>query len=349
MNRDQAEQALTAARVPHAVALVTTADEVIFESAVGIEMNSPHAIMSMTKPITSVAIMRMIEAGKLSLDTAVEDILPEYKDQAVISQVDRDAGSYETTPVTNKLTIRHLLNHTAGFGYAFCNHDLMALTPESHSSTFPLLHQPGERWTYGIATGVLGDVLCEILDQDLGPILTEMVFEPLGMTNTSYEVRDDQADVHHQSDDGWRAMSAFPRMELGDAGLVSTADDYGKFLRCLLNKGAPLIDESTFEAMVSNQIGDMTIETLPDADPGMTRPFPRGGGVDKFGLGFQIHVESKPGMRSAGSFSWCGLLNTYFWCDPVEQIGAVLMMQTLPLYDEACLDLLDEFERAVYA
>jgi len=130
--------------------------------------------------------------------------------------------------------------------------------------------------------------------------------------------------------------------------LISTSLDYAKFVRCLLNNGAPLISNPTFEQMVSNQIGDLFIREMPAANPAFTHPFPRGGDIDKWGLGFQIHQNSTPGGRHAGALSWCGLYNTYFWVDPEAGLGAVLLTQVLPLYEPACLNALDSFEQAVY-
>lgn len=348
MNKGAFDAALSAARVPSVVAMVTSPDEVIYEGAVGVDMETPHAIMSMTKPITSMAIMMMIESGKLTLATPLTDVLPDYREQEVLSNVDLANRTFDTTPITNPITIRHLLNHTAGFGYAFCNHELHGLLPESNSPGFPLLHQPGERWTYGVSTGVLGEVLCEVAGKDLATTLDDLIFKPLGMKETSYEVQDNQVQPHRRSGGVWEQSKSYPKMQVGDAGLISTAQDYGRFVRCLLNRGAPLVSDSTFDEMTSNQIGELTVETMPAADPSITCPFPTGGGTDKFGLGFQIHESSATGRRSAGSLSWCGLLNTYFWCDPVKALGAVVLMQALPLYDPACLAVVDEIELAIY-
>ena len=143
----------------------------------------------------------------------------------------------------------------------------------------------------------------------------------------------------------FRSMS---RMEFGDGGLISTATDYAKFLRCLLNDGAPLISPATFLQAVSNQIGDLHVMEQPAANPNLTHPFPTGSGTDKFGFGFQVHQATEPGMRSPGSYSWCGLLNTYFWGDPVKKVGGILLMQVLPLYEPRCLEALHGFEQRLY-
>ena len=351
------DQFLGVQNVPGVVALGTTATDTIYEGAFGmtntdtespINIDTPHAIMSMTKPITSFATMQLVESGKIDLDAPATDYISHYRSMTVLDQVDLASKSYTTRSLDRNFSIRHLLTHTAGFGYTFCNDTLYGLQPESEKTDFPLLHQPGERWTYGIATRVLGDIVAEVTGNDLGTALQQMIFDPLEMLDTGFENRESQVYPHHRSENGWIPAVRFPGMPLGDGGLISTARDYGKFLRCLLQKGKPLIRESTYQAMVTNQIGELTIQTQPAANKEWAHPFPKGAGVDKWGLGFQIHTAPDEAMRSPGSYSWCGLLNTYFWGDPIRQVGGIVLMQTLPLYDQACLDTLNGFERRFY-
>ncbi len=353
----QIDQFLSHQDIPGVVALGTTASDTIYEGAFGvtntgtgdtINIDTPHAIMSMTKPITSFAIMQLVESGRIDLDSPAADYKPSYREMTVLDQVALTDGSYTTTPLDRDFTIRQLLTHTAGFGYTFCNETLFGLRPESEKTDFPLLHQPGERWTYSVATRLLGEIVAEVTGKDLGAALKEMIFDPLDMGNTDFEPREDQVYPHNMTDDGWTPAKQFPGMPLGDGGLISTAKDYAKFLRCLLQNGKPLLNEATFQSMVTNQIGDLTIQIQPAANKSWTYPFPRGAGIDKWGLGFQIHVAPDQGMRSPGSYSWCGLMNTYFWGDPVKRVGGIVLMQTLPLYNEPCLDTLDGFERRFY-
>ncbi len=338
--------------VPGVVALAVSPDRVIYEGAFGyantgtgarLDVATPHAIMSMTKPITSLAIMQLIERGQLELDSPVAALT----DKAVLSNVDIIGKTYDLVTQNTPVTVRHLLTHTAGIGYRFCNEVLQAFKPDQDLD-FPLLHQPGSHWTYGVSTAVLGNLLEEIYDQPLSEVFEAQIFTPLGLTSTTFRPQTDQVHPHSWDGNSWQAGKHYPEMPYGDGGLISTAADYGKLLQCLLNQGAPLISADTLALMTSNQIGDLTIHTQPAANPRMTEPFPTGDGIDKFGLGFQIHMQSVPGGRNAGSYSWCGLLNTYFWVDPRAQIAAVLLMQVLPLYEARCRATLDGFERALY-
>ena len=229
----------------------------------------------------------------------------------------------------------------------FSNETLKQLCKKSETE-FPLLHQPGEKWVYGASTKILGDLLSKIEGLSLGDCLKKTVFDPLQMNETSFEPQENQAIPHRQADGKWVPGDKLPRIEAGDGGLISTARDYGKFLRCLLNDGKPLLSEKTFQQMTTNQIDDLFIETQPAANSTLTYPFPSGGGKDKFGLGFQIHLENKEGERNPGSYSWCGLLNTFFWVDPTEKIACVIFMQTLPLYDPVCIETLKGFENLLY-
>lgn len=351
------DQFLSAQDIPGVIAIGTTATDTIYEGAFGvtnvdtgktINIDTPHAIMSMTKPITSFAIMQLAESGKIDLDAPATDYISHYRNMNVLDQIDLANKSYTTKSLDRNFSIRHLLTHTAGFGYTFCNKTLYGLGPEAEKTDFPLLHQPGEKWTYGIGTRILGDIVAEVTGYDLGTALQQMIFDPLEMRETGFETRENQVYPHTRSKNGWTPAKQFPSMPLGDGGLISTARDYGKFLRCLLQKGKPLINEATHQSMVTNQIGELTIKTQPAANKDWTHPFPKGAGVDKWGLGFQIHMAPDEGMRSPGSYSWCGLLNTYFWGDPIRLVGGIVLMQTLPLYDQPCLDTLAGFERRFY-
>lgn len=357
MNQAQLDQILAAQNLPNVSAVITNATENLYEGAAGhtvaadgkqVTVDTSFAIMSMTKPITSLAIMRLVEQGDIQLDAPAADYLAQYVDHPVLDCVDLAAGTWQTRPAKAAFTIRQLLNHTAGFGYVFCNETLEAFKPESNSETFPLCHEPGNEWTYGLSTRILGQILESVTGKDLEAVLVALVLEPLGMTATTFAVNTDQAQVHTLNENQWQAIPLGPAMPMGDGGLISTAVDYSKFLRCLLNQGAPLLTSKTFDQMITNQIGDLFIREMPAANPGLTYPFPRGVGIDKWGLGFQLHQQDKTGGRHAGSYSWCGLYNTYFWVDPVAGLGAIMLTQVLPLYEPLCLQALDAFEQAVY-
>jgi CubicO group peptidase (beta-lactamase class C family) len=348
---------LSTQNLPSVVALGTSATDTIYEGAFGVlksnsnesvHIDTPHAIMSMTKPITSMAIMRLVEQGKIELDAPAINFIPAYKEIKVLDHVDSANRRFDATDLNHDFTVRELLTHTAGFGYSFCNETLFAFGPEGESAMFPLSHQPGERWTYGISTRLLGEIVAVVNGADLEKSLTDLVFSPLGMSNTSYDVKDDQVYPHSLKDGKWIPGDKFPNMPFGDGGLISTARDYAKLLRCFLQNGEPLLEAQHFRAMTSNQIGDLFITEQPAANPSLTYPFPAGGGVDKFGLGFQLHAQPESGMRSAGSYSWCGMLNTFFWGDPVRKVGGIVLMQVLPLYEPVCLETLSGFEKRFY-
>ena len=140
----------------------------------------------------------------------------------------------------------------------------------------------------------------------------------------------------------------------GDGGLYSTAQDFGLFMRMMLNGGrlgsVRLLSSKSVRLMMENQIGAIFVEQQPAADPLLTNPFPLGAGRDRFGLGFQIaaRAEGSSAYRSAGSLSWSGLFNTHFWIDPRRNVACVMLMQTLPFYDDGAIRTLREFERNLY-
>ena len=347
---------LKAKNLPGVVALITSPSETLYESAFGYAdttkevkatIDTPHAIMSMTKPITSCAIMKLHEQGKLSLDDEISNYLEEYKLTEVLSEVDLETKEYSTKPLSKKPTIKNLLNHTSGYGYRFSNHTLRKIC-KMDETEFSLLHKPGEKWTYGASTKILGDLVSKVEGEDLEQSLKRLVLDPLGMNETSFKPRENQAVPHRLENGSWVSTEKFPRIDAGDGGLISTVKDYEKFLRCFLNKGDPILSAEMVKEMTTNQIGDLWVETQPDANPALTCPFPLGGGEDKFGLGFQIHMSEKENERAPGSFSWCGLMNTFFWVDPRENIACVLFMQTLPLYDPTCIETVKGFERILY-
>jgi methyl acetate hydrolase len=360
-------------RIPGIVALVADADRIVYTGAFGrqdVAGGLPMAndtifrIASMTKPVTSAAIMMLVQEGDIGLDDPVSDYLPAFEDQRVIENFNPADKSYTTRPAATPMTIRHLLTHTSGLGYAFSNHTLAALVgpePGASVTSFPLLHDPGTRWTYGESTRVLGTLVEEVSGQPLDEFLSERIFVPLGMSDTSYTVPAQKVSrvvtVHRTTADGLvEAPNAatITAPVYGDGGLHSTAADYAKFIQLFLNDGrAPngmrLLSEATVALMGENHIGAVFVEQQPGALRALSEPFPLGAGRDKFGLGFQITApHDEPFARSAGSMSWAGIFNTEFWIDRERGIGGVLLMQYLPFYDADAIRTLQGFERRVY-
>lgn len=361
--------------IPGIVALVTNRDDAIYAEAFGsqdvaqarpMSVNSIFAIASMAKPITSAAVMMLIEDGELALDDPVSMYLPGHLPEEVFDTVDPGANSFTARPVKGEITVRHLLTHTSGLGYAIFSDILFPLlgdvSPPPSGLEYPLLHDPGAKWTYGESTRVLGVLVEKISGQGFDVFLRERIFAPLGMRDTSYVVSgEDAARLVTLHTTGERGLVERPNPEgtvhvtvRGDGNLFSTASDYARFIRMILNKGvAPngvrLLEEATVDLMAQNQIGDLRVQLMPAPNTAMARPFPLGAGSDTFGLGFQITaVRGNSGMRSPGSLSWAGINNTEFWIDPDAGIGAVLLMQYRPFYDSAAIEALQGFEARVY-
>jgi CubicO group peptidase (beta-lactamase class C family) len=191
--------------------------------------------------------------------------------------------------------------------------------------------------------------------------MEERIFSPLRMTDTFYVVPMRKfhrvATIHNRGEQGLIEMpnpEEIAAPDYGDGGLHSTAADYIKFVQMLLNGGrAPdgsrLLSEESVRLMGQSHTGDVRVELQPAALPAWTRPFPLGAGRDTFGLGFQITgARNRSDMRTPGSMSWAGIFNTQFWIDPESGIGAVLLMQYLPFYDDAAIATLQGFEQRVY-
>jgi CubicO group peptidase (beta-lactamase class C family) len=361
------------AGIPGIVALVVEADGVLYDGAFGrqdVARDLPMAtdtifrIASMTKPVTSVAVMMLVQEGDIDLDDPVSDYLPAFEDEQVIENFNPADKSYTSRPATTAMTVRHLLTHTSGLGYAFSNHTLAALVggdPGASVTRFPLLHDPGTRWTYGESTRVLGTLVEEVSGQPLEDFLSERIYVPLGKSDTFYTVPAQKAGrvvtVHRRTPEGLVEAPNPGQLTApanGDGGLHSTAADYAKFIQLFLNggrapNGARLLSEATVALMGENHIGRVLVEQQPAALPALSEPFPLGAGRDKFGLGFQLTAAHDDAfMRSEGSMSWAGIFNTEFWIDPARGVGGVLLMQYLPFYDAAAIETLQGFERRVY-
>jgi methyl acetate hydrolase len=329
-------------------------------------VNAIFNIASMTKPVTSVGIMMLLEQGKLQLDDPVSKYLSGFDNLKVITKFNEADGTYETRPAKRAMTIRHLLSHTSGIGYAFCNPIVARLQKGNQKSEWelPLLSDPGDKWNYSASTRVLGLIVEKVSGMNLEAWDQEKILKPLGMVDTSYAVPADKQNrltAQYSRTGGQikqQAQGTIPSTPTapfrGDGGLYSTVNDYGLFVRMLLNGGklgnARILSEQSVATMGQNQIGSIFVEQQPDADPLRTRPFPLGAGHDKFGLGFQIASKDDryAKFRSPGSMSWAGIFNTEFWVDPVQHIGGVQMMQILPFYDDGAIRTLRDFESLVY-
>jgi CubicO group peptidase (beta-lactamase class C family) len=359
--------------VPGMVALVVDRDKVLYHEAFGkqnvaknvpMEKDTIFRIASMTKAVTSVGVMQLVEQGKVRLDDEVSTYLPRLKSPRVFSKIDERAGTYQTQPARRPITIRQLLTHTSGIGYSWSDHGLAIAQKKTgaiNDSELPLVNEPGAQWTYGASTRVLGELIEKITGQRIDAYLETHIFVPLAMRDTSYTVPPAKysrvVTVHQKANNAiteTQNPTPIPATIRGDGGLFSTAADYSRFVQMILNRGqlgsARILKEGTVAEMSRNQTGRVKVRLQPTADTLRSKPYPLGAGEDVWGLGFQIAAPKtpNPSLRSPGSLSWAGINNTYYWIDPQKQIGAVILMQMLPFYDEAALRVLNGFEERVY-
>jgi len=318
------------------------------------EANTIFRIMSQTKAITSLAIMQLFEQGKLDLDQKVSDFIPEFKNPTVVKEFNAKDSTFTTIPATREVRIRDLLTHTSGIDYSdigseqmkaiYAKNNIPSGLGEFKASLLdrmkalgklPLAHQPGEKFTYGLNSDLLGCLVEVISGETLEQYFHKHIFEPLGMKDTYFNLPAEKANrlagVYTENEQkqvipwGPTFRNINPNYPLakktyfsGGAGLSSTAFDYAIFLQMLLNKGKyngqQIIGRRTAELMVS-----------PQLNPGLM-------GNDNFGLGFQIQSEKSANlkMRSKGSFSWGGYYGTTYWADPKENLIVLIMTQHTP-------------------
>jgi len=357
--------------VPGVVVAVVNKEGVVYHEAFGrsrtltstpMTKDTIFNMASMTKPVTSVAIMMLVEDGKLKLDDEVAKYLPKYKDPLVISKFNEADSTYETRPAKRPITIRHLLTHTSGIGYGFASPTLTKIMAKTGKTELdlPLLFDPGDSWAYGASTRVLGNVVEVISGQKIDVFHESRILGPLGMHDTSYLVPPSKyprvVAVNARDAEGKlveRPMPATLTAQVaGDGGLYGTAGDYGLFLRMLLNRGklgdTRILSEKSVKTMLESQTGKVVVQPQESANLAVSRNFPLGAGKDHWGLGFQLAAESASNRRSPGSGTWAGIFNTHFFVDPSREIGVVVMMQTLPFYDEAAMKVYAGVEEAVY-
>ncbi|MDH5397980.1 MAG: beta-lactamase family protein [Cyclobacteriaceae bacterium] len=358
--------------LPGAVAMVTGRDEILYQGSFGhcdvankrqMKPSSLFNIASMTKPVTSTVIMMLVDRGLLNLNDPVSKYLKSLKSPDVLLSLPV-AGPVKVAKAHREVTIRDLLTHTAGFAYGFSNKVYRNLIFKAgfNYMHLPLLHEPGMRWTYGFSTGILGNILRKVTGKPLTILFKEYVFDPLGMEDTFYYIPQDKyrrlVTLHRKvhgvfCEEPRPVYKDQPLNIAGDGGLYSTAGDYCRFMQLFLNDGTVhgnrLLSSETVNIMKQNQIGAVNVEIQYSSNKLISEDFPLGAGKDKFGLGFQIAMEKRPFRRSVGSLSWAGLYNTHFWIDFQKGIGGVLMLQVLPFYDSACINLLTGFEELVYS
>ena len=329
-------------------------------------------IASQTKAITSVAMMMLYEEGKFLLDDAVSKYIPAFKKQQVLDKFNAADTTYTTVPAKSEITIRQLFTHTSGLGYAqigskeanaiYAKNKLTAgigvqddklLDAMNRLGKLPLMHQPGEKWTYGLNCDLLGCLVEIISGMTLNDFFRTKIFEPLGMKDTYFYIPSEKAarlvNLYREDSTGHLVkaegnmlngpvVSNYPLFNTsyysGGAGLSSTIYDYAVFLQMLLNNGMyngkRLLSRNSVRIMTQNQIGDISIR-----------------GDDKFGLGFQIITDKSSGktLAQAGTYGWGGAFATSYWVDPKEKMVLLFYRQ---LQGTTHGDLPEKFRSLVY-
>jgi methyl acetate hydrolase len=344
--------------LPGVVAMAATREKIIYQGAHGnASLQSVFRIFSMTKPVTSVAAMQLVEQGKLDLDAPISRYLPELATLNILT-------GYDTTnhpilrPATRQPNLRQLLSHTAGYGYGVWD-EILARYPNTVGfMKAPLLFEPGTKWQYGVSTDVAGRIVERVSGQNLEEYFQRHIFQPLGMTETTFfpglAMQKRIVKRANRAPDGTYTEEQFPvPAEItpqGGGGLFSTAADYTRFMQMFLRGGQGILKRTTIESMGRNQIGALNVRRMISNNPAVTRDF--GFHIeagDKFGFGFQINPLAYQNGRAANSMAWAGLWNTFFWIDPKSKLCAVILMQSAPFFDEPAIQTLQAFESAVYS
>jgi len=350
--------------IPGYVALVARRGRIVYFESNGVTdperdasmpRNAIFRIYSMTKPITSTAVMILVEEGKLKLSDPVSKYLPELEGLEAATNADEasDASNLETEPAAQPIMVVDLLRHTSGITYGVFGetpveklyldggmNDLTTTNTKlvSQLGALPLKYQPGTVWEYGRSTDVLGRLIEVVSGQTLGEFFQTRIFQPLGMVDSAFHVAPGKlkrlAEPHAGDREGlilkYIDVTSPPSFEAGGQGLTSTATDYVRFLQMMLNggelDGVRILGSKTVELMTQDHVGDMFDHgTFYIPGPG-----------HGFGLGFAVRGEGprSPGILtemqgSAGEYFWAGYAGTYFWVDPSEELIGIYMMQSV--------------------
>ncbi|WP_298301082.1 serine hydrolase domain-containing protein [Hydrotalea sp.] len=364
-----------------AVTLVVKDNQVVQYKAYGyadaaakklMQRNSLFRIASQTKAITAVSIMQLYEQGKLLLDEPVSDFIPAYKNMTVLKSFHENDTTYTTEPAKKAITIRDLLTHTSGLdypgigsaamkaiyakagiipGFGLAKKGETLLDAMNVLAKLPLVHQPGEKWNYGLNYDLLGCLIEVISGEPLNEYCRKNIFEPVGMKDTYFNVPEEKATrlATVYTEDSLHNVVLWEKSMLGvdpnyplekkmyfsgGADLTSTAMDYAAFLQMLLNGGTYnghiLLSPRTVEMMTSNQLNFSF------------------NGENDFGLGFEI-VSTKGaahGPRNNGSFAWGGFWGSAYWADPKAHLIGIIMTQQTP---NNHADMMQKVQDIIYA
>ena len=370
--------ATNAGEVPGVVALAATDNDIFYEGVFGrrrlrdgpaMTRDTVFRVASMAKLITSVAALQLVERNKLSLDAPVPDIEPAVGSPKVLEGFDA-RGSPQLRPAKWPITLRHLLTHTAGFTYRLWDakavqyaKSIEQLPPAQRNGATPLMFDPGERWQYGTSIDWVGRIVEFVSRDSLDVYFRKQILDPLEMNDTAFVIspqqREREASVHRRGPDG--SLTAQPTEQKstrqtfsGGGGIYSTGPDYLTLIRALLRggslNGVRILRPDTVALMGQNQIGKIEVGVLKTTAPALSNDVDLCPGIRlKWGFGHLINTQAVPGGRSAGSLSWGGLFNTYYWIDPEKRVAAVFMTQVLPFADGRALRPYRQFERGIYA
>lgn len=367
--------------IPGAIAVISKDDKIVFKKAVGfadiekeIELQDDHIfrLASMTKAVTSLAVVQLADRGSLSFDDLVSKYIPEFSNPEVLESVNWSDTTWTAVPANREVTIHDLLTHTSGIAYGFIDSTMNAIYQKSDVpdgivmddrniaetmhilGTLPLKHQPGEAFTYGLSTDVLGRVIEVASGLSVAEYFEKNIFDPLGMDDTHFYLPEksrgrlvplyrnpDPNDLEKMGrDTEFGEAAGFPLRQngtyySGGAGLSGTATDYVRFMNAIMNKGklgeSRILSEEMAEYFFENRVGDIRL------------------GKDGFSYGFMVTLED--GQldfgRNPGRLSWGGLFQTSYWMDPQQDMAVVLMTQVYPSAHQD--ELYQTFENKVNA
>jgi methyl acetate hydrolase len=312
-----------------------------------------------------VAALQLVERGKLKLDEPAANIDPTLTSPQVLAGFDAK-GVPQLRPAHKPITLRNLLTHTSGFSYPLWDPNvaryLKAIRGNSALPRRPLMFEPGARWAYGGSIDNVGQLVEIASGQSIDRYFSENITGPLGMNDTGFVItekqRGRQASLHVRDPGGKLVAKPFEKLAAptsfsGGGGIYSTAPDYLILLQALLNGGslrrANILRPDSVASMSTNQIGNIEAGILKSANPALSNDVDFFHGVHlRWGLGHMVNVDPLKDGRAAGSGTWAGLFNTYYWIDPKKRIAGVIMMQILPFADKQSLVAYRQFERGIY-
>lgn len=360
-------------KLPGGVFMVMKDGESLYSNALGNNGDVPYKMddifrmASMTKAVTCVAIMQLVEQGKVDLDDPLSKYFPAFSKTGVLDSFNAADSSYTTVPQASPITIKNLLTHTSGIYYPlFSPGKLQAIGTKNgtaiyglaglntteemanHLASQPLAHQPGAQWTYGLNMEVLGAVIAKVSGKTLQQYFRDHILDPLGMADTWFYLPFDKharlVKLYRPSLTGGIEINTDPLMMYpmmpdhdhyaGGGGLSGTAGDYTRFIQALLNDGSldgvQILQPSSVTALRTDVMDEMSI---PLDKRGWMGLFKQG-----FGLGFSVTNEHSVGPYSPGTYAWSGYFNTKFWIDPVQNITFVGMTNIVPFQDNQFWD-----------